>query len=425
MKKTAFALVLSAALCAMNSAQSPPQPPREALQTPASATVVSVENANGHDKNAAHLTDRILVKVRNLDELLKPDKKADSVILYLDGRPLENTKAEPVGPPINGETVLAFDLRPDYSRSDEAEAWRRIRISARRADPDQVRISVGLPAQAPIESREFLLLKRPPFGYQLAVYCGLGLLVFSVILLANKSNLIRTGPASSGGAKPRFSLGQTQMAIWFCLVVIGWAYISLMTISAAHISSSILVLIGISSATGLAAVTMDVTKPVRSAESTEVGKLREELDGTPDNPGLRSKVLNARAALAIHEAQLITTSSRGGSATQSALASVPANLAALEIALAEKEVRLRELAGKGSQAPAVSRNWLADILSDENGISFHRFQMFVWTVVLGSYFLVSVFKDYLMPEIDTQLLTVMGISSGTYLGFKYPEARRT
>jgi hypothetical protein len=30
-----------------------------------------------------------------------------------------------------------------------------------------------------------------------------------------------------------------------------------------------------------------------------------------------------------------------------------------------------------------------------------------------------------MPEFDASLLTLMGISSGTYLGFKFPEKLKT
>ena len=54
-------------------------------------------------------------------------------------------------------------------------------------------------------------------------------------------------------------------------------------------------------------------------------------------------------------------------------------------------------------------------------MSFHRFQVVAWTIALGLIFLVQVFNSLLMPEFDTTLLALMGVSSGTYLGFKYPE----
>lgn len=69
----------------------------------------------------------------------------------------------------------------------------------------------------------------------------------------------------------------------------------------------------------------------------------------------------------------------------------------------------------------VSEGITKDLLTDVNGVSFHRFQMLVWTIVLGFIFCVEVYKTLRMPEFDTTLLALMGISAGTYLGFKIPE----
>ncbi|MGA8809298.1 MAG: hypothetical protein WB973_15615 [Thermoanaerobaculia bacterium] len=68
-----------------------------------------------------------------------------------------------------------------------------------------------------------------------------------------------------------------------------------------------------------------------------------------------------------------------------------------------------------------SKGFLNDVMSDPTGISLHRFQMFVWTIVLGVIFIGSVYKNLEMPEFSATLLGLMGISSGTYLGFKVPE----
>ncbi|WUR16009.1 hypothetical protein E7V67_013165 [[Empedobacter] haloabium] len=65
-----------------------------------------------------------------------------------------------------------------------------------------------------------------------------------------------------------------------------------------------------------------------------------------------------------------------------------------------------------------SRGWLADILSDHYGVSFHRFQMASWTLVLGIVFIQQVYRDLAMPDFDVTLLGLMGISAGTYLGLK-------
>jgi hypothetical protein len=71
----------------------------------------------------------------------------------------------------------------------------------------------------------------------------------------------------------------------------------------------------------------------------------------------------------------------------------------------------------------VSRGFLRDVLSDAGGISLYRLQLFVWTLVLGIIFISSVYHGLQMPQFSTTLLGLMGISSGTYVGFKVPESR--
>lgn len=69
----------------------------------------------------------------------------------------------------------------------------------------------------------------------------------------------------------------------------------------------------------------------------------------------------------------------------------------------------------------VSRNILIDIISDPSGISIHRFQMVLWTVILGAIYVFRVYVYCEMAEFSDNLLILMGISGGTYLGLKIPE----
>lgn len=71
-----------------------------------------------------------------------------------------------------------------------------------------------------------------------------------------------------------------------------------------------------------------------------------------------------------------------------------------------------------SPAPATTGRWWRDILMDEEGVNFHRFQMAAWTFVLGIVFLRQVYNELAMPEFNPALLALIGISSGTYLGLK-------
>jgi hypothetical protein len=78
---------------------------------------------------------------------------------------------------------------------------------------------------------------------------------------------------------------------------------------------------------------------------------------------------------------------------------------------------------KNTGAASPSTNFLNDVLTDENGPTFHRYQIFLWTLVLGFLFVVSVWRRLSMPEFSATLLGLLGISSGTYLGFKFPEKK--
>ena len=47
--------------------------------------------------------------------------------------------------------------------------------------------------------------------------------------------------------------------------------------------------------------------------------------------------------------------------------------------------------------------------------------MATWTVILVIIFVASVWKDYAMPTFSGNVLALMGISGGTYVGFKFKE----
>jgi hypothetical protein len=71
--------------------------------------------------------------------------------------------------------------------------------------------------------------------------------------------------------------------------------------------------------------------------------------------------------------------------------------------------------------PQQTEGFITDLLTDVNGISFHRMQMLVWTLVLGLLFVYTVWRRLSMPDFDAALLALTGITAGTYLGFKFPE----
>jgi len=71
-----------------------------------------------------------------------------------------------------------------------------------------------------------------------------------------------------------------------------------------------------------------------------------------------------------------------------------------------------------------SEGFLRDILSDKNGITIHRLQNVLWTVAIGILYVHYVGVQNGMPDdtvITDNLLILMGISTGAYIGLKTTE----
>ena len=94
-----------------------------------------------------------------------------------------------------------------------------------------------------------------------------------------------------------------------------------------------------------------------------------------------------------------------------------------ELVDSSRRKNAKQTAGEELYPVASDENtgFFLDIFSDDSGVAFHRFQMAVWTVALGIIFTVRVLRNLDMPQFETSILGLMGISSGTYLGMKLPE----
>jgi hypothetical protein len=78
-------------------------------------------------------------------------------------------------------------------------------------------------------------------------------------------------------------------------------------------------------------------------------------------------------------------------------------------------------AGVTPPPPPQHTGFWSDLLTDDTGWAFHRFQIVIWTLVLGAVSLWSVRQTLALPTFDNNLLILMGISSGLYIGSKWPE----
>ena len=90
-------------------------------------------------------------------------------------------------------------------------------------------------------------------------------------------------------------------------------------------------------------------------------------------------------------------------------------------AVGAKAIAIRNLGGSEPDEPS---KLLSDYdeNTEEHRLSLHRCQIALWTVIVAAMFVVGVVTTMHLPDIPNQLLLLMGISGGTYLGFKYPSA---
>jgi len=230
-----------------------------------------------------------------------------------------------------------------------------------------------------------------------------------LIWLARTTNLIReTGPTPVGGKLRPYNLGRAQMAFWFFLVYVSYLGIWLITGSLDTITASLLALMGISAGTALSEALIDSGKD--DANAAQLQDLSGEKQALEQSlPALQAQAagVNARTDLAPDE---LTNRD-----------SLNQQIQDCRTRLAQVNLQIQTLTP--TAASGVTRGFLLDILADSSGYSFHRFQIFAWTILLGIMFVSSVYNDLTMPEFSPTLLGLMGISSGTYIGFKFPEQK--
>ncbi|MEC4591688.1 hypothetical protein VPG91_11880 [Nitrospirillum amazonense] len=203
-----------------------------------------------------------------------------------------------------------------------------------------------------------------------AVTATLLWLAMSTDMLRDNTPSTFAGVTSATGKPLRraFSLAQSQMAWWFVIVLAAYLYLFLVTGELDTLTGQALCLMGLGTGTamGAAMVEQNKTNPILAAYQAVLAQMADPATPPADLPTL--------------------------TATRDTLA--------------------RQLA---------SRDYVHDILTDANGISLHRFQTAVWTVVIGVLFLIETVVHHKMPDLDPYSLGVLGISAGTYLGFKIPE----
>lgn len=407
MKRNTRALLVAALLCLIVSAQS------AAAQSTTPPVAMKVTKAYSIDHPTPGLRDRLIVEVENLAQAIQQDKiNPRDFVLYLDSRPLEGINAVPIEPSKDDKTgtgKLQFELqRTEKSR----DAWTAL-LGSPTSVAKWVKVSVGLPNQPALPTVAEISLRVLHRGWLVAAIILLLLALVFCIWLARRGWLIHDSnpPQPGPGQLKPYSLALTQAAFWFFLIIGSFILIYLITGEYNTITEQALILMGIGTGTALGAAMVEASKTDTSnqdlsslrPERAKVKALGDELAAKA--AGLKAKIQTAGAAATPEDQTALQD-------TNVALQENEAKLAELDRSIADAEGRLSK---------PVSESFWKDILTDANGITLHRFQIVIWTVVLGVLFIYGVYRELAMPQFSTTLLTLMGISSVTYLGFKIPE----
>lgn len=354
----------------------------------------------------ARIEEEITISVKDLEawiEKNKIDKK--KIVLFLDGMLLDGAS-----PRFPEPGKLVFRLgRTKNSESLWSELFRMPLTHMKR----EIHLGVG-PENGPIlTGGAFKLIIVSPTVWLIGLF--ILALTLAFVIMAKRSSIIRDSgglpPGNRGeGVKTPYNLARLQMAIWFFLTTAAFLFIGLATANWDTINSTSLTLMGIAAGTALGGALIDDNK--NRASLNELASLRpQEASAKEEVATLQRK----REALD----GTIKASNHPDAKDQEALDAINSELAKKAASLDEIQKKIKDATSRMT-APN-SSGFLTDILSDANGYSFHRFQMFIWTIILGGLFLRGVFMELRMPPFSETQLTLMGVSAGTYLGFKLPE----
>jgi hypothetical protein len=359
---------------------------------------------------SAGINDTLVVKINNFNALLAKAKCLDAVtaeplpqaqqclpqkiVLYLDGRKITDRDPIKEGKLGKDKDTVEFPLK-QYQSEDKGnkDAWIDLLGSPKKdLFLRPTKIEVGLESGYILTGAVgFMLARIDKFWFWICQII-IGVFLIAGIILAIKSDILRdTGPMPENAKKP-WSLARCQMAFWFFLVTISFLFIWLVTGALDTITDSVLGLMGIGSGTALGAALIDASED----KFEKINKLKAQ----------REKLQAEWEAL-----------------SEKSKAAQPENFQLLKINQAELDAELKRVNEQieNINTPKKTEGFFIDLVSGPSGVTLHRFQMVVWTVILGIIFVFCVWKRLSMPEFGVMLLALQGLSAGTYLGFKIPE----
>jgi Ca2+/Na+ antiporter len=397
-------------------------------------------------KDEAWLGQTIRVKVENLDsfrqtlceegDYKKGNCKQKDISLFLNRMELKGIRARMIDDRKSELefTLLRREALPAYLNDPQQKSiWANLFGFQDRLTlaPRQVEVSVGPEGGKPLDSEAKLKLVRIHLDIWALFYICIILAMAWLYKYAGKKGAFSDrGPLEGEGGNPALSLARVQMGFWFFLVVAAFLFIWMVIGELPGIPASVLGLIGIAAGTALGAAAIDTNKRASASSvveeqivrQNEIKALKNEKDSKDGSLKAREQEINDLESRLPSDAKLQDQIDK----KKQDLATLTAEINVINNKIKDLERKQDEsknqvAAAQRNKGAVQAHNWLADLLNDANGISFHRLQMVIWTLVLGIVFVQQVLSNLSLPDFDATLLALMGISSGTYLGFKLPE----
>jgi len=299
---------------------------------------------------------------------------------------------------VNADT-LRFFLR---GTSDNREAWDTLykKKASGITDGDKVTVAVGFADRSQVGhwNGVLTLVYLPDVMSKFLLGVAIVIVILTIILGWKTAMLRDSGAPRTDNKLGTFSLARVQMALWFGTTVFAFLFIYAVRGDAPTLTQGLLVLMGIGTGAALGAAAIDDSK--KTASSADLIKLTAEQQ-------------TLQVAVVTLQLQITT------------LPAADPTIPALQVQLQNAQTRLQavtaQLAQTATPQVVASENFFRDILTDVNGYSFARLQLFGWTAVFWVLFLSTLFAKITMMEFDGTQLALMGISGSTYLGFKFTE----
>lgn len=320
-----------------------------------------------------------------IQEELEKDDTGSNFKLFLDDVKMEGLDST-LSKNIDEEKLtISFHIKRDSGNDVNRKAWDEflMKQSSGYLMKPKVALAVGSEIAWNISTGKkfkFYIVTGKVVYISLAICLGLFVFAFNW--------LIKSPSALKDSANQCYSLGRSQMAFWGLLVFLTFSAIWVLNGTMEQIPDQALILLGISGATGLGSIVISQNKTRKREQAHQADKqdVKKELEALQEKQRVHPSTFTDQD----------------------------------DAHLAELVKKLKEINDKPSEVKTHIGFW-RDISDDGSGVSVHRLQVILWTIILGAVFIRSVAQSMSIPEFPDTLLVLIGISNGIYLGFKFPE----